>query len=239
MLRLVYRPRRRGRVAPEQKHTQEQETAAKNRVAKSGFSCRIQRRQTMSATKPKPHAASVSSTEHGSSIEELRDRNAELEPEPRLELDLEAMVARQQPSNTELATSDIVAGYSLTLKDNRIAELEADLADMRTKRKLDVATVLKWWKKAGLSKRAEFIENLIAGELSDNELDTIFRTLFVSEQGEFADFGGYLGWLDSCGFPMGRYVKLPEGVNKDEVDKILRDEYGKGLDGRFTISANT
>jgi hypothetical protein len=28
---------------------------------------------------------------------------------------------------------------------------------------------------------------------------------------------------------MGCYVELPQGVDKDEVDKILRDKYGKGL----------
>jgi hypothetical protein len=143
--------------------------------------------------KPKPHT-SVSSTEHGrarATIEELQARNAEVEEE------LEAMVARQQPSNAELATlatQGIVAGFSLTEKDNRIAELEAELEDMSktlnvaikernlAKRGLkqnapqdwDVATALKWWENATDDERDEFV----AGNLSDTELDRLYGTLF-------------------------------------------------------------
>jgi hypothetical protein len=115
-------------------------------------------------------------------IEQLQARNAELEQE------LEG-VARQQPSTVEeLTTQDIVAGFSLTEKDARIAELEAELADMGEKLNLairglkerwGVATVLKWWGTAAEDERDEFLAELIAGELSQPEALKAARTLYA------------------------------------------------------------
>jgi hypothetical protein len=81
-----------------------------------------------------------------------------------------------------------VAGFSLTEKDARIAELEAELADMGEKLNLairglkerwGVATVLKWWGTAAEDERDEFLAELIAGELSQPEALKAARTLYA------------------------------------------------------------
>ena len=66
------------------------------------------------------------------------------------------------------------------------------------------------------------------------------HTLLLAANDGFYRYGGYADWLDSLGFfEDTRFVRLPEGVNKYELDAWLRSQYGKGLDEDDSADAVT
>lgn len=87
----------------------------------------------------------------------------------------------------------------------------------------DAAEVLEWFENATEDEREEFVSGLRDLDLHD--------LLLAAAEDDFHFNGNYADWLYSVGlFEDTGYVRLPKGVNLDELDKWLRSKYGEGLD---------
>jgi hypothetical protein len=84
--------------------------------------------------------------------------------------------------------------------------------------------VLRWWEAATDDDRQELFDKILDDQTRET-VDAILTTIF----GRQWDFEDYLDWLARCEYPMGRYVKLPEGVDKNELNRWLLQTYGKQL----------